>query len=192
MKCIHRLYQYSKKYNTLFSILGIFQHQDSPDFFPRLSLFMCLILFSYIIKTRCRIFTMLKNHIFQLGRRKEYEKNEKGEEERTVYRKNVKEKYKDAARGGERRQRRNGCSTPWRITTSSPRLHVGFLHAHPRAEVQKPREQTGFPFLMHWCPSLILLTKVTWIALTHSLPPPEAAHSGEDPDAHIPHHVSLL
>ena len=77
MKCIHRLYQYSKKYNTLFSILGIFQHQDSPDFFPRLSLFTCSILFSYIIKTRCRIFTMLKNHIFQLGRRKEYEKNEK-------------------------------------------------------------------------------------------------------------------
>lgn len=81
--------------------------------------------------------------------RKMKREGQKGEEERTVYRKNVKEKYKDAARGGERRQRRNGCSTPWRITTSSPRLHVGFLHAHPRAEVQKPREQTGFPFLMH-------------------------------------------
>ena len=81
--------------------------------------------------------------------RKMKREGQKGEEERIVYRKNVKKKYKDAARGGERRQRTNGCSMPWRITTSSPRLHVGFLHTHPRAEVQKPREQTGFPFLMH-------------------------------------------
>ena len=44
--------------------------------------------------------------------RKMKREGQKGEEERTVYRKNVKEKYKDAARGGERRQRTNGCSTP--------------------------------------------------------------------------------
>ena len=122
MKCIHRLYQYSKKYSTLFSILGIFQHQDSSGIFPRLSFFTYQILFSYVIKIRCRIFTVLKNHILHLGRRKEHEekgkRGSKGEEERVVYRKNAKEKYKDAMRGREQRHRTNGYSMPWSTTTS--------------------------------------------------------------------------
>lgn len=173
---------YSKKYSTLFSILGIFQHQDSPGIFARLSLFMYQILFSILLKLDAEALLYLKfiSYSCKEGRNmtKREREGQKGKEERIVYTKNVKEKYKDAMRGRKWRQRTNGYSMPWSITTSLLQASCQ-IPVHPLQGRSTEGQRAN-------------RLKVMPIALTHNPLPPEAAPSGEDTDAHIPSHAALL